>query len=85
MLRTKGLWTVSWKVTAGGKCCKDTGRMLSNNAREVITEEERMNDAEGITLKVNAHKNKWGEAKSICMINKRDVQLLISYLHYDWH
>jgi hypothetical protein len=29
------------------------------------------NNTEGMRLNMNAHKSKWGEAKSICWIKKR--------------
>jgi hypothetical protein len=46
------------KLLLEGNVVKTHGRMSINNA-------------EGMRLNMNAHENKWGEAKSICTIKKR--------------
>jgi hypothetical protein len=74
MLQTKRLWRVSLKITSREKCSEDIWQGV-NNVREVITEEECMDDAVGMRLNVNAHKNMWGEAKSIGRIQKRFHQM----------
>jgi hypothetical protein len=45
------------KLLLEGNVVKTHGRMSTNNA-------------EGTRLNMNAHKNKWGKAKSICRIKK---------------
>jgi hypothetical protein len=36
------------------------------------------NNAEGMRINMNVHKNKWGEATSICMTKKRVHEMELS-------